>query len=119
MSKGTETMKIHHRTVLVLGLLALLLAPSTLFAEPRTFRPTASLGTARFDHTATLLPPPDGRVLVVGGTNGTSLASAEIYDPVTATWSPTGSLATPRAGHRATLLPDGKVLVTGGANGTT
>ena len=46
-----------------------------------TWSATGSLATARFHHTATLLP--NGKVLVVGGygSGGTSLASAELYDP--------------------------------------
>src|SRR5262249_14832159 len=63
-----------------------------------------------------------GKVLVVGGRTDTDagtvgLASAELYDPGTRTWSPTGSMATGRFRHTATLLPSGNVLVAGGSKG--
>src|SRR5216110_782041 len=50
-------------------------------ATPFAWEYTGSLKTARFHHTATLLP--DGRVLVAGGGMGQDhpLASAELYDP--------------------------------------
>lgn len=79
---------------------------------------TGSLSTARSGHTATLLP--SGMVLVAGGTlyqiqpNGPITATAELYDPAAGTWATTGSLATPRSAHTATLLPNGTVLAAGG-----
>jgi hypothetical protein len=57
---------------------------------------------------------PDGKVLFAGGYNGANLSSAEVYNPRTGTWSSTGSMATVRFGPTATVLPDGRVLVTGG-----
>jgi len=61
---------------------------------------------------------PGGKVLVTGGlpTDRASLASSELFDPTTGTWSATGSMNTPRVFDTATLLPSGKVLVAGGFN---
>ena len=72
--------------------------------------------TARAGHTATILP--NGMVLITGGMNGDStvLASAELYDPVTDRFSPTGAMTTQRSGHQALLLDNGKVLIIGGLN---
>lgn len=86
------------------------------------FSATGSLSDGRRHASSTLLL--DGRVLVVGGcvtagtTCDTALASAEIYDPATGTWSPTGSLADARWGHTATRLRDGRVLIAGGVDET-
>src|SRR6266568_1295733 len=92
---------------------ALLGAPLAIHGSPVNFVITGSLATARNGHTATLLP--NGKVLVAGGRNGNSiLASAELYDPASGTWSATGSLATARAFHTATLLLNGKVLIVAG-----
>jgi probable HAF family extracellular repeat protein len=86
-----------------------------------TFSPTGSLITGRWLHTATLLPAyelrPHGKVLIAGGQAASVLASAELYDPDTGKFSPTGSLSTPRRQHTATLLPNGGVLVAAGDNG--
>jgi Galactose oxidase, central domain/Kelch motif len=85
-----------------------------------TFSPTGSMTTARAFHTATLLS--DGRVLITGGragtwTSGPILASAEIYNPKTGTFSATGPMTDGRTWHVATVLSDGRVLITGGVNG--
>jgi large repetitive protein len=73
---------------------------------------------ARFGATATLLN--NGQVLIAGGENsGGVLNSAELYNPVTDTFTATGNLNVTRTGASATLLGTGKVLVAGGSgNGT-
>jgi hypothetical protein len=84
---------------------------------------TGAMNTARSGQTATLLP--DGDVLVAGGGCNaghqcdagsflTNLASAELYDPSTGTWAKTGKMHIPREYATASLLPDGRVLETGG-----
>lgn len=65
----------------------------------------------------TLLP--GGNVLVAGGYDGSSRASAELYHPESGTWIATGSLITGRYYHAAALLPDGNVLIAGGYNGAS
>ena len=82
------------------------------------FMATGNLVTARMEQTATLLP--NGQVLIAGGMieKGwniyTPTASAELYNPSTGTFTATGNLVTARAGHTATLLPNGQVLIAGG-----
>jgi surface protein with Ig-like domain/galactose oxidase-like protein/HYR domain-containing protein len=82
------------------------------------WKPAGILNTQRYHHSAVLLP--NGKVLVAGGRTGEydsgTLASSELYDPATNTWSYTGGLNTARAFHTMTLLPGGKVLVTGGSD---
>jgi hypothetical protein len=93
-----------------------------------TFSETGDMFTSRTSHTATLLS--GGEVLIAGGNlinfelcdRGSpreiiqTLASAELFNAATGTFEPTGSMETARAGHTATLLGNGKVLIVGGAN---
>src|SRR5207237_6555570 len=58
---------------------------------------------------------PDAKVPVAGGHDrGDAIASAELYDPASGTWTETGRLVTGRAAHTATLLPDSRVLIAAG-----
>jgi hypothetical protein len=83
-----------------------------------SFTVTGSMTVARQGATATVLN--DGRVLLAGGVQNigfrAQLSSAELYDPVAGTFAATGSMQTPREGHTATLLRDGRVLVAGGSD---
>ncbi|HEV2425585.1 MAG TPA: kelch repeat-containing protein [Terriglobia bacterium] len=74
------------------------------------------MSVPRIFHTATRLL--NGEVLVAGGANSNSgyLATAELYNPSTGSWTPTGTMTTARELHRAVLLPSGEVLVAGGEN---
>ncbi|MBK8038201.1 MAG: tandem-95 repeat protein [Verrucomicrobiaceae bacterium] len=113
------------------GFTATLLADGRVLVEGGTFSAAASevynpatgtwsagptAASTRFRHTATLLP--NGKVLIAGGgtaSDGSSPSSvAQLYDPVSNTFTTTGSLAQARSGHSATLLPNGKVVVIGG-----
>jgi hypothetical protein len=87
-----------------------------------TWRATGNMIEGRAWHAATLLP--DGKVLVAVGTSSTcgpascgselALASAELYDPASGTWSVTGRMSESRGYIAATLLRNGAVLVAGG-----
>jgi len=101
------------------------LATAELY-DPATaaFTPTGSMTVARQEFTATLLP--NGKVLIAGGgtisVSGTTLtlnATAELYDPASGIFNPTGMMNSPRLDQTATLLPTGQVLVAGGGSGLT
>ncbi len=77
----------------------------------------AALLSVRSNHAAALLP--NGRVFVVGGNNSSVyLASAEVYNPASGTWSTARAMGTTRASPTLTPLSNGKVLVAGGNNGS-
>jgi len=82
------------------------------------FRQGPVMVRARMGHTATVLP--DGRILFLGGypqERSAPLAEAEVFDPKTGSFSPTGAMREGRGSHTATLLHDGRVLVVGGVSG--
>jgi hypothetical protein len=87
-------------------------------SNTRRFIPTGAMTVARMGQTITMLR--DGRVLITGGVRNigfrSELSSAEIYDPPTGTFATTGSMRTPREGHTATTLRDGRVLIVGGSD---
>ena len=87
-----------------------------------TISPTGSMVHPRADHSATTMQ--DGRVLLAGGrgscvAQGSSLSGcelpelrdAEVYDPATGTFTPTGRMASARGATEGMLLADGRVLV--------
>src|SRR6267142_6480846 len=95
-------------------------AASLSFAVPARaagWKPVAPMAEARLLHTATLLA--NGRVLVTGGFNANdagafNLATAELYDPASNSWTSAHELAGARTLHTATLLTSGEVVVIGG-----
>jgi hypothetical protein len=62
-------------------------------------------------HSGNIVLLATGKVLFTGGY---SSGACELYDPLSETWSATGSFNTPRYGAPVTLLPNGNVLVSGG-----
>src|SRR5262245_56688748 len=84
-------------------------------AKVGIFRPVPSMNSRRGEGPVAALLA-DGKVLVAGGNiiNGAT-NTAELFDPVTETWTYTGSMGHARTdGHTATPLRDGRVLVAGG-----
>ncbi|WP_437815317.1 CBM96 family carbohydrate-binding protein [Sorangium sp. So ce1078] len=88
-------------------------------ATPR-WRNVGAMSVARRHHNATLLP--DGQVLVTGGTSASgfnnpagAVLPAEIWNPVTETWTVVASMRIPRLYHStAVLLPDARVVTMAG-----
>jgi hypothetical protein len=87
----------------------------------RTWTTGPNMAVARTMHRAVRLL--DGRILISGGvrpsgvpsdTGGPTTRHCELYDPATNTFAPTGQMAIGRSGHGLTLLPDGRVLASGG-----
>ncbi|HTY36614.1 MAG TPA: kelch repeat-containing protein, partial [Bacteroidota bacterium] len=105
----------------------LLGVPTFMFAQstPGTFAYTGSMSIPRNQATATLITgcncPADGKVLVTGGVISSgdiafTTNTAELYDPASGTFTPTGSMNVARSGQAAVLLLGGKVLIVGAFN---
>jgi uncharacterized protein (TIGR03437 family) len=121
----TATLLADGRVLLVGGSMSFTETIAALY-DPATgmFRTisSANLPQPLFGHSATLMA--NGEVLIVGGSEEypdssdadgeDTEASAELFDPLSATFKDAGRLARARAWHTATTLPGGKVLVSGG-----
>jgi hypothetical protein len=96
-----------------------------LNAATPAWRRVASLETGRRQHNLTILP--DGTVLATGGSNAPgfnnqagAVYTSELWDPATETWTTLASSTQYRGYHStALLLPDGRVLSSGGDNHAT
>ncbi len=89
--------------------------------DPATgkFTRTGDMTEPRGEATATALR--NGKVLIVGGGSGhypsqNVYRSAELYDPATGKFTPTGQMTVGRHKHAAVLLASGRVLVVGGSD---
>jgi hypothetical protein len=71
-------------------------------------RPSGGPAGSSGPHLDDIVLPPDG----------VALATAELFDPATGSWSNTGSLRYARFGEAAVTLTDGRVLVVGSDDGT-
>ncbi|MDD2804040.1 MAG: kelch repeat-containing protein [Elusimicrobiales bacterium] len=79
--------------------------------QNRSFSAANPLNKPRYAHTATLLR--DGNVLVAGGSDGVdATGTCELYNGTN--WAYTQGMNYPRANHRTVLLPNGKLMATGG-----
>lgn len=102
--------------VLVVGGVADMTAAEIYDPASGSWTNTGSLNRGRWFHAAVLLT--NGDVLVAGGDYNYlppgQFSTAEIYSPLTGTWTSTSPMTTNRTSPTATMLPDGQVLVAGG-----
>jgi hypothetical protein len=127
-SSSVQVSRLRH-TATVLANGDVLLAGGSDFSSADLFKagtgviqPTGSMSAQRYGHTATLLQ--DGRVLLAGGAyddwstySSIPIQSAELYDPASGKFTPTGDMSATRRGHSAALLPNGRVLIVSGGGG--
>lgn len=115
----TATLLSNGKVLIAGGLAATgTLAASELYdPASNTWSTASSMGALRYGHTASMLP--NGKVLVTGGssfdaTGFVTRRTAELYDPVAGTWTAAAQMAVARTSHTETVLPEGKVLISGG-----
>jgi hypothetical protein len=132
LTTGTEVTRRFHTATLLGGGKVLLIGGSSdgtaanVLSSAELYDPnaiataftatTGSLGTARFLHTAVLLPA--GSVLVAGGADsgGAALSSTELFDLGTGSFTAGASLSVARTQQVATFLFNGNALVAGGSS---
>lgn len=84
----------------------------------QSFRLVGTMSVGRHKHSATLLP--NGNVLIIGGSDGHlwggTIASAEVFNQATGSFSKTGQMSTSRYKIRDAVvaLSNGKILIAGG-----
>jgi hypothetical protein len=70
-----------------------------------------SIGTTHLSDATQIVLLNDGRALVIGS------SGTDLYDPSTKHFTTTGAMTVPRSKFGGALLPDGRVLITGGQAG--
>jgi hypothetical protein len=128
LAGGTSTFNIPVGSTNYLPIFQGSLASAEIY-DPSTglIAPTGNLmSQARMAHAAVNLA--DGRVLLCGGIRGGQTVfgvgaplyaqTADIFDPATNLFTSVTGPTIPRVTHTADLLPDGRVLMIGGAGGT-
>lgn len=112
-----STERLGHAAALVDGRVLLVggETPTVDLLDPESglVRALLPLDAERGDHTLT--PLPQGPLLLAGGQGGgRSYDTALLFDVETERWVEDASMNVARHGHRATLLTDGRVVVSGG-----
>ena len=129
--RGARAVLLPDGRVLIAGGIAggrILASAEVYDPASRRWSPTGAMHVPRLDNTLTVLP--NGKVLAAGGASTVGVAgtaggqavritsSAELYDPATGAWTPTGSLSTGRFEATASSLRGGSALVAGGFGGS-
>jgi Kelch motif len=117
LNSSSYRQKSHSGLVGLAPAFALLFVSIALTSSGAQWTVVQELMQPRSAHTATVLD--NGQILIVGGSfDGIphhGMASCELFNPNTLEMRPAAPLRKARAHHQAVKLPNGKVLVSGGA----